>query len=442
MGVGAITLDDSQQNEVYDYYSRMLERPPEEVGFFDGALTSPFKGFEHAVAVGSSAALATDLDAMPDFIQSKREDAYRWMSETRADPKTMGTLAQIGHSIGSVIGMGIAGAPLGVPGSAASIGGLSAYDKYSELRDNGVDHQTALKAAGLEGVIMAAGAGAPAFLGKKLLTQMASGAAINVGLGAIERGGTAAILENAGYAEMAKHYKVVDETAMAIDAILGGMVFPVGARMIRRAPPGERPTREEIDMATLGSNGIAERMRDPVLQTTLEGMDRRLAADLEVTRQIIEEGRPLHEVTIPPGLADDVIQNPVFEQAAVTAAKAIDDEFTADGVSVEKIDSEISLASDAMREADDAVQEAGLRQRPGEAGEAEARLAAEQEAQFTNSAARAIVESSPDMRVFDDMGVEKSAKELLDEADQRFEQEKRESILFKIAVSCAIGAGE
>ena len=62
--------------------------------------------------------------------------------------------------------------------------------------------------------------------------------------------------------------------------------------------------------------------------------------------------------------------------------------------------------------------------------------------QYTNVAARAIAEANPDMRVFDDMGVEKNAKQLLDDAEQKFQQEKRESVLFKIAVSCAIGAGE
>lgn len=452
MGIGPITLDASEQNEAYNYRSKMLQRPPEEAGFFTGAGFSLFKGFEHAAATASSALLAAEPELLPEFIQNKQRDAYRWMVETRADPKTMGTLAQMGHGLGTVFGEGALGAPLGLPGAAVSIGGLSAYDKYSELIDAGIDHETALKAAGLTGAVMGAGAFLPPYLGKTLTRQIAAGAGINLGLGFVERGGTSAILEKAGYADMAKHYKMLDGTAMMVDAILGA-AFPIGARMLRRAPEGAGPSASDVDSALLGSEGIAERTRDPALQTTLEGMDKRLAADMEITRQILEEGKPLSEIRVPPGLMDDAIPNPALAQTTATAARAMDDLFAADGVSLGKMDSDITAAAKIM---DDVIkaQETELRQKaddvePSVKVDADKEPAARQKAeaeiepdQFTNSAARAIADTNPDMRVFDDMGVEKNAKQLLDEAEQKFQQEKRESMLFKIAVSCAIGAGE
>lgn len=460
MGIGPITLDASQQNEAYNYRSRMLDRPAEEAGFFTGAGFSLFKGFEHAAAVGSAAFLAGEPELVPEFIQNKQRDAYQWMVETRPDPKTMGILAQMGHGLGTVFGMGAVGAPFGLPGAAVSIGGLSGYDKYSELIDAGVDHDTALKAAGLTGAVMGAGAFLPPYLGKTLAKQVAAGAGINLGLGFVERGGTSAILEKAGYADMAQHYKMLDGTAMAIDAVLGA-AFPIGARMLRRAPTGDGPSSSDIDTALLGSEGLAERTRDPALQTTLEGMDKRLAADMELTRQILEEGKPLSEVRVPPGLMDDVIPNPALAQTTAIAARAMDDLFSADGLSVGRMDSDITAAAKIMQEVQDAVQirsaeEMDVRKR-AEDGEAMAkRDAAKEDAaarakaeeaeidpdQYTNVEARAIADANPDMRVFDDMGVEKNAKQLLDEAEQKFQQEKRESMLFKIAVSCAIGAGE
>jgi len=454
MGIGPITLDASQQNEAYDYRSRMLDKPAEEVGFFTGAGFSLFKGFEHAAAVGSAALLAGEPELIPDFIQNKQRDAYQWMVETRPDPKTMGTLAQMGHGLGTVFGMGAMGAPFGLPGAAVSIGGLSGYDKYSELIDAGVDHDTALKAAGLTGTVMGAGAFLPPYLGKTLAKQVAAGAGINLGLGFVERGGTSAILEKAGYADMAEHYKMLDGTAMAIDAVLGA-AFPIGARMLRRAPAGEGPSHSDIDTALLGSEGIAERTRDPALQTTLEGMDKRLAADMELTRQIFEEGKPLSEVRVPPGLMDDAIPNPALAQITAIAARAMDDLFSADGVSVGRMDSDITAATkimdDVLKEVSEPVQlklDDGTAAAKAVAAKEPPEVRAKTEEaeidpdQYTNVAARAIAEANPDMRVFDDMGVEKNAKQLLDDAEQKFQQEKRESVLFKIAVSCAIGAGE
>jgi hypothetical protein len=62
--------------------------------------------------------------------------------------------------------------------------------------------------------------------------------------------------------------------------------------------------------------------------------------------------------------------------------------------------------------------------------------------QFTKQAARGIIESDPTMTVMDENGNAVVAKDLLDQAETKFQQETKEADLFKVAVACAIGVGE
>lgn len=62
--------------------------------------------------------------------------------------------------------------------------------------------------------------------------------------------------------------------------------------------------------------------------------------------------------------------------------------------------------------------------------------------QFTKQAARGLVESDPAMIVVDESGKQVAAKDMLDQAETRFQQETKEADLFKVAVACAIGVGE
>jgi hypothetical protein len=61
---------------------------------------------------------------------------------------------------------------------------------------------------------------------------------------------------------------------------------------------------------------------------------------------------------------------------------------------------------------------------------------------FTNIEARRIVESDPARKIVDENGMERNAKEALDEAEAKFQQDQQEVSLYKVAVACAIGVGE
>jgi hypothetical protein len=62
--------------------------------------------------------------------------------------------------------------------------------------------------------------------------------------------------------------------------------------------------------------------------------------------------------------------------------------------------------------------------------------------QFTKQAAQSIIDADPNLKVVDENGNAMAAKDLLDQAETRFQQDVKEADLFKVAVACAIGVGE
>lgn len=435
--------------------------PVEETSMFAGSLMALPQGVKHGWDVAASAMANAAMpvlekvtpDSMTEWLDEQRKVANDSMKATRTDPRTMGTVGQLVHGVSSVLTMGVAGAAMGPLGVAGAIGGLSMFDKATELMDQGVDLATAQKVGAVTGTVMGVGAALPPFVGGTLTKQIASGIGINVGLGVAERTASGAILEDK-YAGIAQHYKAIDGTAMAIDAVLGA-AFPIGAKMLRR------PTVAQIDDALDANRVVAEQSRDPALQATLEGLERHRAVADDVTRQLLEENRPLGDIEIPANAMDDVVMNEQFGHTAAIAAKAIDDLMVQEsGVGVGAVEADIAMLTRAFgKGADDAVQvrgaaEVDVRKQAGDGEkvaegnapkETTGTRKAEEEVtpdQFTKQAARGIVESDPNLKVSNEDGQVVAAKEMLDQAETRFQQEKKEADLYKVAVACAIGVGE
>lgn len=161
------------------------------------------------------------------------EDMTREYSKSLvADPRTTGTAANLlqGFSkaateftLGSVAGGPVEGAAL--------VGGAEGYGHYQDLRDQGVDDETAEKS----GVLTAMTAGGSALLPMgmpakwvaglskpvSLLAQAGAGVGINSSFGAASRYGSAKILDDAGYHEMADQQRPWDATNLLTDAITG-----------------------------------------------------------------------------------------------------------------------------------------------------------------------------------------------------------------------------
>lgn len=134
---------------------------------------------------------------------------------------SQGMAAQVIHGLGQfapAIGASVIGGP--VVGAAAAAG--STYEQsYQDALAKGVDEQTARTVAAEQSGFNAVGMGLPAAVGGRLATRLLSGVGINTAFGGLNRFAVGETLEENGYADMAKQYRVFDGQAILIDSVLG-----------------------------------------------------------------------------------------------------------------------------------------------------------------------------------------------------------------------------
>lgn len=134
---------------------------------------------------------------------------------------SQGMAAQVIHGLGQfapAIGASVIGGP--VVGAAAAAG--STYEQaYQDALAKGVDEQTARTVAAEQSGFNAVGMGLPAAVGGRLATRLLSGVGINTAFGGLNRFAVSETLEDNGYADMAKQYRVFDGQAILIDSVLG-----------------------------------------------------------------------------------------------------------------------------------------------------------------------------------------------------------------------------
>lgn len=134
---------------------------------------------------------------------------------------SQGIAAQVIHGLGQfapAIGASVIGGP--VVGAAAAAG--STYEQaYQDALAKGVDEQTARTVAAEQSGFNAVGMGLPAAVGGRLVTRLLSGVGINTAFGGLNRFAVGETLEENGYADMAKQYRVFDGQAILIDSVLG-----------------------------------------------------------------------------------------------------------------------------------------------------------------------------------------------------------------------------
>ena len=415
---------------------------PREAGVLEGAFTSPFVGIKHAWDIGATGladAVMPTLEkytpeAASDWFKEQRAVAYNSMKDTRADPTNMGEVAQVGHALGSVLTMGLAGGLIAGPaGAAGAIGGGSMYDKYHELRDQKVDRETALDVAGVTGAVMAVGSALPAFMGKTLTTQILSGIGMNVPLGMVERGSSSELLENAGYAEMAKHYKALDGAAIAVDMVLGA-AFPIGMRALRRNVP-----LAEMDAAMDANRTIANDNVHPALPGTLEDAAAVKAAEDSFAKQLLEEGKTLEEIDVPRNLYENAVENPAVAKATAETVSSFDDLAAKEGYApLKKMESDVDSMGRAY--ADMQAEKDALQVLP-EKPPVEAKAEGEKVDTYTSDRASNIVAQKEGMTVVDDNGQVVKASDMVAKAEAEFKQEQKEIDLYKVAIECAVRVG-
>lgn len=220
-----------------------------EPTFFQGSIAAPVRGVAEGTlglaqsAVGFSKRLISDpaftADVAPtvNIFRVMFPDADKALNDTydtigkqlqdargyvKPDAGSQGTAAEVLYGLGQFV-PAIGATIVGGPTVGAATAFSSTYEQsYQDFKGKGVDESTARNLATQQSLFNAAGMALPAAVGTTLATRIASGVAINTGFGGLNRYSVGETLEEKGYTEMAKQYRVFDGQAMLIDAVLGG----------------------------------------------------------------------------------------------------------------------------------------------------------------------------------------------------------------------------
>lgn len=240
-----------------------------EPTFFQGSIAAPVRGVAEGTlglaqsAVGFSKRLISDpaftADVAPtvNIFRVMFPDADKALNDTydtigkqlqdargyvKPDAGSQGTAAEVLYGLGQFV-PAIGATIIGGPTVGAATAFSSTYEQsYQDFKGKGVDDPTARNLATQQSLFNAAGMALPAAIGTTLTTRIASGVAINTGFGGLNRYSVGETLEEKGYTEMAKQYRVFDGQAMLVDAVLGaafGGAHHLAARNADVPPPAD-----------------------------------------------------------------------------------------------------------------------------------------------------------------------------------------------------------
>lgn len=259
---------------------------PAAPGFFGGSLGAPFLGIASgALKAGAPAAAGsltpdynpmlgamggeifptedsapTGAEGMTDeaFDRERRAAISRTLSAFRPDPKTTGFAGELLFGITDLGSRYVAGSALGGPlGGAALAGGSEGYAATQDQIAAGVDPETAQQVGVIQGGAAAIGGLLPVGFGATTLAKVGSGAALNVGVGAVSRGTTAGVLEANGYTKQAEQFKWLDAQSLVADVVLGAgfgyIASPHAAALGERLFAGSPPEPAQIAAAAVAN---------------------------------------------------------------------------------------------------------------------------------------------------------------------------------------------
>ncbi len=457
-----------------------------DADFFDGAFTAPFKGLYAGVTQADQVAWAgvdavvspisravNDAfgvnDTSESFIKNQRMLAEQQVRALTPDAGTTGTAGQVLFSLAEVGGQAAAGTLLGgLPGAAATVGGLQGFSDYEKSRADGVDYGTAVEKALVTGGTAALGAVLPMSLGLRAGGAVAEGvgaaltsggtavgaaagtaaravpdllysAGTNVAMGMAQRGLSAEILRRGGYGDMARQYDVFDNQALAVDAVLGiafgGLGRFINSRgesvAVRSAEPAEidaaLTSSSHLDYEVTASPGVPvsvlsrnahARAMDKAMTDALAGHPVDVGSLMDGAEFIQRRPRvdlASQEVRKAMGLPDAVIRD--------TDAVRFDDVAGANYLATPKPRTRQQIQQDEIAGAERAIR--GDDSRAVEADTLEAQRA---------------ISDNPDLQVHvvnpDDSTTVVRAADLMAEADRDVANAQHDANLFDVAVSC------
>lgn len=257
------TFADDEQKSVEELQNKGItgkRTVQDEVGIFDGAISSPFRG----MAIGLNKvgdAISAPIDAVVDRVSYSLKDVstnefiepyeeYKAQREKARDNLVYGTIDKLedkdntgvvgrfGVGAGDYLWRGALGAATGgTLGAATLTGGSTGNYIYTDLTRKGVDENTALQVAGVNAVGDAIGTALPMSYGFRGTGGLLGDAALSVGGATALNTGVQytsnQILKAAGNEKEAKQFEVTGEsvaTDLALNALLFGGARYLGSR--------------------------------------------------------------------------------------------------------------------------------------------------------------------------------------------------------------------
>lgn len=248
------TFADDEQQSVEQLQKQGITGKPtnkKEVGLFDGAVSAPIRGTAAGFAKVADT-LTAPLDAVVDRVGYSLKDVstnefiepyseYKDKKEKARDSLVLeginaledkentGVVGQVGYALGDYATRAVTGGLFGgVVGASAVTGASETNYKYKDLTAKGVDSETALKVAAVDGAVATVSTALPLSYGFKGTAGALKDAALSVGgATALSTGGQAIsgeILDSAGFEKQGKEYEVTYQS-VATDLALNALLF-------------------------------------------------------------------------------------------------------------------------------------------------------------------------------------------------------------------------
>lgn len=170
-------------------------------------------------------ALRGDLPELDEIVDQNFSTVQKSLNDARnavkPAPNSQGMAAEILEGLGT-FAPAIAASALAGPVAGGAVAFGSSYESTrQDFLGKGVNEDTAGTLALEQAGANALGMALPAGVGGRLATRLLSGIGINTGFGAANRFALGETLEENGYDELAKQYRVWDKQALLVDGVLG-----------------------------------------------------------------------------------------------------------------------------------------------------------------------------------------------------------------------------
>ncbi|MCX2192095.1 hypothetical protein ABEH29_07645 [Pantoea agglomerans] len=180
---------------------------------------------ETAKLLPTYSALRGDLPELDNIVDQNFTAMQKSLNDARnavkPAPNSQGMAAEILEGLGT-FAPAIAASALAGPVAGGAVAFGSSYEPTrQDFLAKGVNEDTAGTLALEQAGANALGMALPAGVGGRLATRLLSGIGINTGFGAANRFALGETLEENGYAELAKQYRVWDKQALLVDGVLG-----------------------------------------------------------------------------------------------------------------------------------------------------------------------------------------------------------------------------